>query len=142
MYLWVYIVCNKLYKSINQLWFCCSQGLAVYDGEKKRFSTILEKLERREDTFYVVSLASDNQLLLSAKASNESSRPKMTLLLPWRNGLWYPFYLSNVIMILIDWFPCLETLNEDMILQIDCEVFQVFNLNDEKRKPKRQRSSA
>ncbi|XP_021967933.1 uncharacterized protein LOC110863030 isoform X2 [Folsomia candida] len=97
-----------------------NKGLAVYDGEKKRFSTILEKLERREDTFYVVSLASDNQLLLSAKASNESSRPKMTLLLPWRN----------------------ETLNEDMILQIDCEVFQVFNLNDEKRKPKRQRSSA
>jgi hypothetical protein len=63
-----------------------TQGLTLYEGEKKKYSNILEKLERREDTFYVVSLAPQNQLLLSAKASNESSRPKMTLLLPWRNG--------------------------------------------------------
>jgi hypothetical protein len=25
-------------------------------------------------------------------------------------------------------------MNEDMILQIDCEVFQVFNLNEKKEK--------
>ncbi len=52
----------------------------------QRYSNFLDKIQLREDTFYVVSLAMDDQLLLSAKSSNASSRPKMSFLMPWRNG--------------------------------------------------------
>ncbi|CAG7717239.1 unnamed protein product, partial [Allacma fusca] len=88
-------------------------GLTIYDEKMRRFSRVLDQMQRRSDTFYVVSLAVENQLLLSAKSLNATSRPKMSFLMPWRN----------------------DTLGgKEELMQIDCEVTQVFNLNRQKRK--------
>ena len=58
-------------------------GITLYDEETPRFSyaSFFEAIHRREDTFYVVSFSGDH-LLLPASARNESSRPRMSLLLP------------------------------------------------------------
>ena len=58
-------------------------GITLYDQETPRFSyeSLFEAIQRREDTFYVVSFSGDH-LLLPASARNESSRPRMSLLLP------------------------------------------------------------
>ncbi|CAL8127102.1 unnamed protein product [Orchesella dallaii] len=85
-----------------------NKGLTVYDQRMQRYSSFLEKIQLREDTFYVVSLAMDDQLLLSAKSSNASSRPKMSFLMPWRND---------------------SVGGKEEVMQIDCEVTKVFNLN-------------
>jgi len=58
-------------------------GMTLYDEETPRFTyaSFFEAIHRREDTFYVVSFSGDH-LLLPASARNESSRPRMSLLLP------------------------------------------------------------
>ena len=58
-------------------------GMTLYDQEPRRFTyaSFFEAIHRREDTFYVVSFSGDH-LLLPASARNESSRPRMSLLLP------------------------------------------------------------
>ena len=58
-------------------------GITIYDEETPRFTydSFFEAIHRREDTFYVVSFSGDH-LLLPASARNESSRPRMSLLLP------------------------------------------------------------
>ena len=58
-------------------------GITLYDDETPRFTyaSFFEAIHRREDTFYVVSFSGDH-LLLPASARNESSRPRMSLLLP------------------------------------------------------------
>ena len=57
--------------------------MTVYDEETPRFTyaSFFEAIHRRDDTFYVVSFSGDH-LLLPASARNESSRPRMSLLLP------------------------------------------------------------
>jgi hypothetical protein len=88
-----------------------NKGLTVYDEKMRRFSSVLDQLQQREDTFYVVSLGFENQLLLSAKAHNASSRPKMSFVMPWKN----------------------ETHGgKEELMQIDCEVTRVHNLNAKK----------
>lgn len=58
-------------------------GITLYKTETPRFSydSFFEAIHRREDTFYVVSFSGDH-LLLPASARNESTRPRMSLLLP------------------------------------------------------------
>ncbi|ODM99762.1 Cyclic AMP-dependent transcription factor ATF-6 beta [Orchesella cincta] len=92
-----------------------NKGLTVYDQRMQRYSSFLDKIQLREDTFYVVSLAMDDQLLLSAKSSNASSRPKMSFLMPWRND---------------------SVGGKEEVMQIDCEVTKVLNLNKIRKNPK------
>ena len=59
-------------------------GMTLYDqetGQGFSYEALFEAIQRREDTFYVVSFSGDH-LLLPAKSKNESSRPRMSLLLP------------------------------------------------------------
>lgn len=93
-----------------------NKELTVYDEKMRRFSRVLDQLQRRSDTFYVVSLAVESQLLLSAKSHNASARPKMSLIMPWKN----------------------DTLGgKEEIISIECEVTSVFNLNRRKRSSRR-----
>ncbi|KAK7084701.1 hypothetical protein SK128_010985 [Halocaridina rubra] len=46
-----------------------------------RISSFLEAIQRRDDTYYVVSFSPDH-LLVPATARNDSARPKMSLLMP------------------------------------------------------------
>ena len=58
-------------------------SITLYNKETPRFTyeSFFEAIHRREDTFYVVSFSGDH-LLLPASAKNQSSRPRMSLLLP------------------------------------------------------------
>lgn len=57
--------------------------ISLYDSETPRFTyeSFFEAIDRREDTFYVVSFSGDH-LLLPASSRNQSIRPRMSLLLP------------------------------------------------------------
>lgn len=46
-----------------------------------RLSSFLEAIQRRDDTYYVVSFSPDH-LLVPAIARNDSARPRMSLLMP------------------------------------------------------------
>ncbi|XP_064117139.1 cyclic AMP-dependent transcription factor ATF-6 alpha-like isoform X2 [Macrobrachium nipponense] len=71
-----------------------------------RLSSFLEAIQRRDDTYYVVSFSPDH-LLVPATARNDSARPRMSLLM-----------------------PTLRAMNESLappeahiaMMQIDCEV--------------------
>jgi len=84
-------------------------GITLYDQETLRFSyeSFFEAIHRREDTFYVVSFSGDH-LLLPASARNQSSRPRMSLLLP------------SVAVPLNESMQPPE--NHVAMMQIDCEV--------------------
>ena len=58
-------------------------SITLYNKETPRFTyeSFFEAIHRREDTFYVVSFSGDH-LLLPASAKNQSSRPRMSLLIP------------------------------------------------------------
>ncbi|XP_002731971.1 cyclic AMP-dependent transcription factor ATF-6 alpha-like [Saccoglossus kowalevskii] len=57
-------------------------SLQVFDSLFERtYTNFLEALNRRDDTFYVVSFRKDH-LLLPATAHNSTRRPKMTLIVP------------------------------------------------------------
>ena len=62
-----------------------SNGVQVYDETKLPdhyvFAAFLEAIQRKEDTFYVVSFSGDH-LLLPATEHNTTVRPRMSLLLP------------------------------------------------------------
>ena len=60
-----------------------SGEITIYDSHTPRFTyeSFFEAIERREDTFYVVSFSGDH-LLLPASSHNQTSRPRMSLLLP------------------------------------------------------------
>ena len=45
------------------------------------FNSFFEAINRRDDTFYLVSFSGDH-LLLPALSHNKTSRPKMSLMLP------------------------------------------------------------
>ncbi|XP_045134373.1 cyclic AMP-dependent transcription factor ATF-6 alpha-like isoform X2 [Portunus trituberculatus] len=71
-----------------------------------RLSSFLEAIQRRDDTYYVVSFSPDH-LLVPATARNDSARPRMSLLMPTPR-------------------PMNESLapprNHVALMQIDCEV--------------------
>ncbi|XP_038063826.1 cyclic AMP-dependent transcription factor ATF-6 beta-like [Patiria miniata] len=57
-------------------------GLQVYDSLFQRtYDNLLDSLERRDDTFYVVSFRRDHTLL-PATAHNNTKRPRMSLVMP------------------------------------------------------------
>ncbi|EEB17773.1 Cyclic AMP-dependent transcription factor ATF-6 alpha, putative [Pediculus humanus corporis] len=78
------------------------------------FNSFFEAINRRDDTFYLVSFSGDH-LLLPALSHNKTSRPKMSLMLP--------AFLSNV-----------TSLHPDQVelMQIDCEVTntKVLSVNE------------
>lgn len=57
--------------------------IQVYEALPKRyhFAAFYEAIQRKDDTFYVVSF-SDDHLLLPATEHNNTVRPRMSLLLP------------------------------------------------------------
>ena len=55
--------------------------LQLYDRWFGAYGAFLEAIERRDDTFYVVSFNGDH-LLLPALSHNQTQRPRMSLLLP------------------------------------------------------------
>ncbi|XP_063966048.1 cyclic AMP-dependent transcription factor ATF-6 beta-like isoform X1 [Lytechinus pictus] len=58
------------------------RALQLYDNFFQRtYDNLLEALNRRDDTFYVVSFRNDH-LLLPATAHNNTHRPKMSLVMP------------------------------------------------------------
>lgn len=50
------------------------------------WNTLLQALDRRDDTFYVVGFGKGEHLLLPAVSHNVTRPPKMALILPARNG--------------------------------------------------------
>ena len=75
---------NYRYSYLVLLFFSLYRNsITLYNKETPRFTyeSFFEAIHRREDTFYVVSFSGDH-LLLPASAKNQSSRPRMSLLLP------------------------------------------------------------
>lgn len=60
-----------------------NHAIDIYSGEHipNTNEPLLEALNRRDDTFYVVSFSGDH-LLLPALALNKTARPKMSLVFP------------------------------------------------------------
>uniref|UniRef100_A0A3Q4HU30 Cyclic AMP-dependent transcription factor ATF-6 beta-like n=1 Tax=Neolamprologus brichardi TaxID=32507 RepID=A0A3Q4HU30_NEOBR len=77
------------------------QELQVLPGPEVTYSDFLDAIDRREDTFYVVSFRRDH-LLLPAISHNKTSRPKMSLVMP--------AILYN------------SSQGYEMMMQVDCEV--------------------
>ncbi|XP_019342106.1 cyclic AMP-dependent transcription factor ATF-6 alpha isoform X2 [Alligator mississippiensis] len=79
--------------------------LQVYYASPRSYQDFLEAIDRREDTFYVVSFRRDH-LLLPATTHNKTRRPKMSIVLPAIN------IKENVI----------NGPDYEVMMQIDCEV--------------------
>lgn len=79
--------------------------LQVYYARHGSYSDFFEEIQRRGDTFYVVSFRRDH-LLLPATNHNKGSRPKMSLVLPAMN-------LNETVI---------EDKDYEVMMQIDCEV--------------------
>ena len=60
-----------------------SGEITLYDSNIPRFTyeAFFDAINRQDDTFYVVSFSGDH-LLLPASSHNQTSRPRMSLLLP------------------------------------------------------------
>ncbi|XP_053553130.1 cyclic AMP-dependent transcription factor ATF-6 beta-like [Bombina bombina] len=58
-----------------------SAPLQLYSPSDPSDTFLMDAIERREDTFYVVSFRRDH-LLLPAISHNKTSRPKMSLVMP------------------------------------------------------------
>ncbi|XP_069491076.1 cyclic AMP-dependent transcription factor ATF-6 beta [Ambystoma mexicanum] len=83
-----------------------SSQLQVYHRPDQTYNDFMDAIDRREDTFYVVSFRRDH-LLLPAISHNKTSRPKMSLVMP-AMALNESLYNS--------------TRDIEMMMQIDCEV--------------------
>lgn len=72
-----------LSEPLTSLYLSSGNELTIYDHSTPRFTyeSFFEAIQRRDDTFYVVSFSGDH-LLLPASFHNQSSRPRMSLLLP------------------------------------------------------------
>ena len=85
-------------------------AIRIYDSSdgapRFSFESFFEAIERRDDTFYVVSFSGDHLLLPAATHNATSARPKMSLLLPSVGGV-----------------PLNDSIkNHVAMMQIDCEV--------------------
>uniref|UniRef100_A0A667Y078 Activating transcription factor 6 n=1 Tax=Myripristis murdjan TaxID=586833 RepID=A0A667Y078_9TELE len=79
--------------------------LQVYYAPHRTYSDFFDELNRRGDTFYVVSFRRDH-LLLPATSHNKGSRPKMSVVLPAMN-------INDSII---------RDKDFEVMMQIDCEV--------------------
>uniref|UniRef100_A0A9J8BRD1 Activating transcription factor 6 n=1 Tax=Cyprinus carpio carpio TaxID=630221 RepID=A0A9J8BRD1_CYPCA len=82
-----------------------SSELQVYYAPHRTYSDFFDELNRRGDTFYVISFRRDH-LLLPATNHNKGSRPKMSVVLPAMN------YNESI----------LKDKEFEVMMQIDCEV--------------------
>lgn len=82
-----------------------SSELQVYYAPHRTYNDFFDELNRRGDTFYVISFRRDH-LLLPATNHNKGSRPKMSLVLPAMK------YNESVI----------KDKEFEVMMQIDCEV--------------------
>ncbi|KAG1969277.1 cyclic AMP-dependent transcription factor ATF-6 alpha [Pimephales promelas] len=81
--------------------------LQVLPGPEISYSDFMDAIDRREDTFYVVSFRRDH-LLLPAISHNKTSRPKMSLVMP--------------AMAINDSVYNSSKGGYEMMMQVDCEV--------------------
>ncbi|XP_054458475.1 cyclic AMP-dependent transcription factor ATF-6 alpha [Anoplopoma fimbria] len=79
--------------------------LQVYYAPHHTYSDFFDEINRRGDTFYVVSFRRDH-LLLPATSHNKGSRPKMSVVLPAMN-------INDSII---------RDKDNEVMMQIDCEV--------------------
>ncbi|XP_043075235.1 cyclic AMP-dependent transcription factor ATF-6 alpha isoform X2 [Puntigrus tetrazona] len=82
-----------------------SSELQVYYAPRRTYNDFFDELNRRGDTFYVISFRRDH-LLLPATNHNKGSRPKMSVVLPAMN------YNESII----------KDKEFEVMMQIDCEV--------------------
>ncbi|XP_072889940.1 cyclic AMP-dependent transcription factor ATF-6 beta isoform X2 [Hemitrygon akajei] len=83
-----------------------SSQLQVYQSPEQSYYDFMDAIDRREDTFYVVSFRRDH-LLLPAISHNKTNRPKMSLVMP---AMPVNESLYNT------------TQGYEVMMQIDCEV--------------------
>ncbi|XP_078073432.1 cyclic AMP-dependent transcription factor ATF-6 beta isoform X3 [Mustelus asterias] len=83
-----------------------SSQLQIYQSPEQSYYDFMDAIDRREDTFYVVSFRRDH-LLLPAISHNKTNRPKMSLVMP---AMAVNESLYNT------------TRGYEVMMQIDCEV--------------------